>query len=79
MSRTPAAAAARLKLAYPLWDIGRDGNGGWRARRNGYSFTVGAPVTAALEIMIASFEMALSTGRAKIPLNGARAAGARVP
>lgn len=80
MSRTPAAEAARLKLAYPLWAIERAGNGnggGWRARRSGYSFSTGAPTTGALEIMIGSFEADLSTG--EVPRNGARAAGARVP
>ena len=82
MSRTPAAEAARLRLTYPLWLIERAGNGhvnGWRARRLGYTFSTGAPTTGALEIMITSFESALISGRSKIPPNGARAAGARVP
>lgn len=80
MSRTPAAEAARLKLTYPLWDIGRAASGGgWRAARSGYTFSAGAPTTGALEIMIGSFESALASGRAKISRNGARAAGARVP
>lgn len=78
MSRTPAAEAARLRLTYPLWSIARALDGpGWTAKRRGYSFSTGAPTTGTLEIMIGSFETDLSTGR--IPRNGARAAGARVP
>jgi hypothetical protein len=78
VSRTPAAEGARLKVTYPLWVIERAGNG-WRGRRLGYSFSTGAPTTGVLEVMIGSFEMALATGRSKIPANGARATGARVP
>lgn len=87
MSRTPAAEGARLRLAYPLWLIERTADGprearaeGWRARRLGYTFEAGAPTTAALEIMINSFESDLvAQVRRANSLNGARAGGVRVP